>query len=139
VVACGAANEAATCEAVARAIGGAAVSLAGRTDLLAQAGVCAAARVAVCNDSGLAHLSAALGTPTVVVFGSTSSAWTAPLGARVRVVQDAPVCAPCFQRACAIGTVCLTAVTARAVERACHEVAAPAFAVRGAAGVGGRA
>jgi heptosyltransferase-2 len=98
--------------------------IAGETDLLTQAGLCARATLAVCNDSGLAHLAAATGAPTVVIFGSTSSAWTAPLGRRVRVVQRPPVCSPCFQRACRIGYGCLTRIEVAAVERACAEVAA---------------
>ena len=84
----------------------------------------AVAAVAVCNDSGLAHLAAAVGAPTVAIFGSTSSAWTAPLGPRVRIVQRAPVCSPCFQRTCRVGTRCLTAIAVADVERACREVAA---------------
>ena len=112
------------CEEVARQVGARAVALAGATSLPVQAALCAIASLAVCNDSGLAHLAAAVGTPTVVIFGSTSSAWSAPLGARVRVVQRAPVCSPCFQRHCRIGYGCLTAVTVAEVTRACREVAA---------------
>jgi heptosyltransferase-2 len=124
IVVCGTGAEREACERVARAIGDGAVSLAGATGLLEQAAICARARVAVCNDSGLAHLSAAVGCPTVAIFGSTSSAWTAPIGERVRIVQHAPVCAPCFQRTCRIGYGCLTAVTVGEVERACEEIAA---------------
>ncbi|MEO7868041.1 MAG: lipopolysaccharide heptosyltransferase II, partial [Candidatus Eisenbacteria bacterium] len=79
VLACGAQAERSICEEVAGRAGGGVVSLAGRTDLGVQAALCAGARVTVCNDSGLAHLAAATGAPTVSVFGSTSSAWTAPL------------------------------------------------------------
>jgi heptosyltransferase-2 len=122
VVVCGTAAERSLCDEVAHAAG--AANVAGRTDLLAQAGLCARAAVAVCNDSGLAHLSAAVGAPTVVVFGSTSSGWTAPLGERVRVVQHAPVCSPCFQRTCRIGYVCLEAIGVEEVARAVFEVAA---------------
>jgi heptosyltransferase-2 len=78
----------------------------------------------VSNDSGLAHLAAATGAPTVVLFGSTSSAWTAPLGPQVRVVQHAPVCAPCFQRTCRIGTVCFAAIAVDEVAAACAAWAA---------------
>jgi len=125
VAVCGTAAEREVCEAVARGVGGARVaSLAGATSLAALAGIAALASVAVCNDSGLAHLAAAVGAPTVVIFGSTSSAWTAPLGARVRVVQHAPVCSPCFQRTCRIGTLCLEAVSVDEVESACAEAAA---------------
>jgi heptosyltransferase-2 len=125
VAVCGTAAEGEVCEAVAAAVAAGAgtplnvASLAGVTTLADQAGLCALAAVAVCNDSGLAHLAAAVGARTVVIFGSTSSAWTAPLGARVRVVQHAPVCSPCFQRRCRIGTPCLEAVTVNEVEAAC--------------------
>ena len=121
VLVCGAASERATCEAVGE---GRHTVLAGETDVATQAALCAGARVAVCNDSGLAHLAAAVGAPTVALFGSTSSAWTAPLGPRVRVVQHPPVCSPCFQRTCRIGTVCLTAIAVEEVWRACESVAA---------------
>ncbi len=95
---------------MAAAIGDGARVLAGETTLPEQAALAQRAQLAVCNDSGLAHLSAAAGAPTVTVFGSTSSAWTAPLGARARVVQRPPVCSPCFQRTCRIGYRCLDAV-----------------------------
>ena len=124
VLVCGAASERAECEAVAGAAGRGVVSLAGLADLAVQAALCARAAVALCNDSGLAHLSAAVGTPTVTVFGSTSSAWSAPLGPRVRVIQQAPVCAPCFQRTCRIGYRCLEAVSVERVLQACLEAAA---------------
>jgi lipopolysaccharide heptosyltransferase II len=121
---CGSERERGDCEWVAEAIGAEAASLAGRTDLATQLALCAAAALAVCNDSGLAHLAAAAGTPTVVIFGSTSSAWTAPLGPRVRVVQRAPLCSPCFQRTCRIGYRCLTMVAVDEVERACAQAVA---------------
>jgi heptosyltransferase-2 len=124
VVVCGVASERSECEAVAAEAGRGAVSLAGATDLATQAALCARAAVALCNDSGLAHLAAAVGAPTVTIFGSTSSTWTAPLGPRVRVIQSAPVCAPCFQRTCRIGYRCLEAVGVERVARACLEVAA---------------
>lgn len=119
---CGTNAEREACDEVARAIGSAAHSLAGDTGLPELAGLCARAGLAVCNDSGLAHLAAQLGCRTVVVFGSTSSAWTAPLGPAVRVVQRAPVCSPCFQRTCAIGTVCLTGIPPHRVASACREL-----------------
>jgi heptosyltransferase-2 len=122
VLVCGAPAEAEACAAVALTAG--VESLAGRTDLQTQAGLCARAALAVCNDSGLAHLAAAVGTPTVALFGSTSSAWSAPRGARVRIVQHAPVCSPCFRRTCRIGYRCLIAIEVGEVERACRELAA---------------
>jgi len=124
VLVCGVASERETCEDVAAAIGAQARSLAGVTSLPAQAALCARATLTVSNDSGLAHLAAATGAPTVVVFGSTSSAWTAPLGPCVRVVQRAPVCSPCFARDCAIGYACLAAVQVGMVTSAAGELVA---------------
>ncbi|MGH7741761.1 MAG: glycosyltransferase family 9 protein, partial [Candidatus Eiseniibacteriota bacterium] len=124
VAVCGTQAERETCAAVAshiasRAPSGTAANLAGVTTLETLSGVCVLASLAVCNDSGLAHLSAAVGTFTVAIFGSTSSAWTAPIGERVRIVQHAPVCSPCFQRSCSIGTPCLDAISVEQVEAAC--------------------
>lgn len=124
VLVVGRGDERVACEEVAARIGPRAASLAGRTGLGELVALAAHASVAVCNDSGLAHLCAAAGAPTVAVFGSTSSAWSAPLGPRVRVVQRAPVCSPCFARTCAIGYPCLNAVEAAMVMKAALEVAA---------------
>ena len=121
---CGGRDDRAVAIALAAAIGPAAHALAGETTLGEQLALCAGAAFTVSNDSGLAHLSAASGCPTVVIFGSTSSAWTAPLGPRVTVVQHAPVCAPCFRRDCRIGYRCLAAVEVAEVERVCREAAA---------------
>jgi heptosyltransferase-2 len=124
VVACGGGADRPACDEVVAGIGGAARSLAGLTSLPVQAALCARAAVTVSNDSGLAHLSAATGAATLVLFGSTSSAWSAPLGPRARVVQRAPVCSPCFARTCAIGYACLEAIAVEVVERATLEMAA---------------
>jgi ADP-heptose:LPS heptosyltransferase len=47
----------------------------------------AGARVYVGNDSGVTHLAAAAGVPTVALFGPTDSRVWAPRGPRVRVIQ----------------------------------------------------
>jgi heptosyltransferase-2 len=124
VLVAGAQADRALAEPIAAAIGTGAHTIAGETSLSEQLALCDRARVTVTNDSGLAHLAAASGSATVVIFGSTSSAWTAPLGRRTAVVQRAPVCAPCFQRTCRIGYRCLEAVSVAAVERACEGLAA---------------
>lgn len=115
-LACGGAGESEACAALVAAAGGR--SFAGRTSLTQQAALCAAAAIVVSNDSGMAHLAGAVGAPTVVIFGSTSSAWTAPLGPRVHVVQRATVCSPCFRRTCAIGYTCLENVLVKDVRGA---------------------
>ncbi len=98
-----------------------AVSLAGRTTLPALAGVLALARCVLSNDSGPSHLSALLGTPTVVVFSGTCrpEEW-APRGGRVAILSHAVPCAPCFLRECNVdGHPCLSGIeTERVVEAA---------------------
>jgi heptosyltransferase-2 len=124
VLVCGTAAERGTCAEVAREAGAGVVSAAGETDLPALAALVARASLAVCNDSGLAHLAGAVGTPTLTLYGSTSSAWTAALGPRVRILQHPPVCAPCFRRTCRIGYRCLTAIGLDEVDGACREAGA---------------
>jgi heptosyltransferase II len=124
IAVCGTEAERGTCRGVAEAVGTAAVDLSGRTSLAVLTALCSRASVVICNDSGMSHLAAAAGAPTIALFGSTSSAWTAPLGPRVRVIQHAPVCSPCFQRTCRIGYACLRAIEVSEVEAACIEIAA---------------
>ena len=49
------------------------------------------------NDSGLAHLAAIMGVPTVAIFGPSSPKRWHPLGRAVRVLRGAADCAPCFE------------------------------------------
>lgn len=60
----------------------------------------AGASLVIGVDSGLAHLAAALGVPTLVVYGPTSSALTGSRGARARNLQAGFPCSPCLARQC---------------------------------------
>jgi heptosyltransferase-2 len=71
-------SEAATARQIAEAAGEHVRDLTG-TDLRNAVLALAAADVSVTNDSGLMHVSAALGTPTVAIFGPTSSWHWKPL------------------------------------------------------------
>lgn len=51
-------------------------------------------------DSGLTHLAAAMGRPTVVIYGSTSAVRTGAMGRYVRNLQSELHCAPCLSREC---------------------------------------
>lgn len=58
------------------------------------------AALAVGVDSGLSHLAAALGVPTLTLYGSTDATLTGVRGARVCNLQARFPCAPCLRREC---------------------------------------
>jgi ADP-heptose:LPS heptosyltransferase len=51
------------------------------------------------NDSGVSHLAAWTGLPSVVIFGPTDPVRWAPRGRRVQIVQPPLDCRPCFETA----------------------------------------
>jgi heptosyltransferase-2 len=96
--------------------GAAVVDLTGRTDLGGLVALVRAAAGYVGNDSGPMHLAAALGVPTVGVFGSSSPRWTAPLGPRAEAVAATGfACHPCFLKRCPREVFCLDTVAAATV------------------------
>ncbi len=100
----------------------AAIDRVGRTDLLAVVDILRSAEVFVGNDSGLMHVAAALGVPTVGIFGSSSPAWTAPRGANARALTAVGFpCQPCFRKTCNQPRFCLDTVTAGTVLAAVND------------------
>lgn len=69
-------------------------------DLAGLAGVLAHLDLLVTNDSGPMHLAAALGVPTVALFGPTDPRRTAPAGAGHTVLWRDLWCSPCLRRRC---------------------------------------
>jgi heptosyltransferase-2 len=84
------------------AVGGAQVRDLTGTDLRDGILAMAAARLAISNDSGLMHIAAALGTPTMGIFGPTSPYLWAPLNGLAATVQTRTVvpCQPCHRPIC---------------------------------------
>ena len=60
----------------------------------------AACHTVVSNDSGLMHVSAAVGCNIVAVYGSSSPQYTPPLSNNVEIVHTDISCRPCFKREC---------------------------------------
>ncbi len=71
------------------------IDLCGRTTLREAAGVIARSRGFVGIDTGLAHIAAAVGAPTLVLFGATSEIKNRPLGPRVKILTRDIDCRPC--------------------------------------------
>lgn len=84
-----------------------------------------AARCFIGNDSGLAHLAAIMGVPTVAIFGPSSPRRWAPLGKAVKVLRGASDCAPCFEiaKANCDAPQCLTGVSVDMVLDAAKQLA----------------
>jgi len=73
------------------------VTFAGKTDMTELIGLIASAKLLVCGDSGPMHISAAVGTPVVAIFGPTVQEFGfAPFTDKSRVVEVPSLeCRPC--------------------------------------------
>ena len=71
-----------------------------RMDLTGAIDLLGASRLVVGVDTGLAHLGAAMGRPTVMLFGPTDSARTGCLGERAVNLNSELTCSPCLSRRC---------------------------------------
>jgi heptosyltransferase-2 len=108
----GAANEISIAREIAKQMRHAAVVLAGETTLGELMAVIRECSLLVTNDSGTMHLAAALDTPQLAIFGSTSELATGPLGSKSRVIKHPVECSPCFLRDCPIDFRCMTRISA---------------------------
>jgi lipopolysaccharide heptosyltransferase II len=94
------------------------LSLAGRLTLGELAALVGGARATVCNNSGPAHLAAALGTPVVVLYALTNPQHT-PWQVEARVLNHEVPCRHCLKSVCPQAHhACLLGVEAPAVAQA---------------------
>jgi heptosyltransferase-2 len=94
------------------------MNLAGTTSLRELCVLLKMCEILLTNDTGPMHVAAALGTPVVVPFGSTSPELTGPglPGESRHTVLRADVsCAPCFRRECPIDFRCMHGISVQAV------------------------
>jgi heptosyltransferase-2 len=99
----GSAKDAQIGEDIVRLSEGACVNLCGKTSLDQAVDLLASARLVITNDSGLMHVAAALNTPVIAIYGSSTPAFTPPLSPRARIVKLDISCSPCFERTCPLG------------------------------------
>ncbi|MCW8329586.1 lipopolysaccharide heptosyltransferase II [Photobacterium sp. SDRW27] len=99
-------------------------NLAGQTNLIEAVDLLAACDTVVSNDSGLMHVSAAVGCKVVAVYGSTSPDYTPPLSDQVAIVHTDIECRPCFKRECPLGHLkCLKELPPQKVIQAIEQLA----------------
>lgn len=103
------------------------INLVGKTSLLEVVAVLKAAAAGVGPDSGPGHISAAVGTPYVTLFGPTSPTRAAPYKCEHLVVQSELDCVSCYQKKCPdLDRKCLRLVTVEKVKgRLSEALAAP--------------
>lgn len=87
------------------------IMLTGNTTLSQVIEVLDSVDLLITNDTGPAHIAAALGRPTLVIFGPTNPLTTRPFSSSAEIVRHAPDCAPCMLRDCPIDHRCMTAIT----------------------------
>lgn len=85
------------------------INLAGKTSLSELVAAIQACSVLLTNDSGPMHIAAALGTPPLALFGSTSDVATSPYKFG-RVIHKHVECSPCYKRVCPIDFRCMTRI-----------------------------
>lgn len=99
-----------------------AVNLAGQLSIRQSVVLYSFMKLAVCVDSGPAHMSAAAGVPTVAIFGPTDPERWRPYGAAHRTVYDTGLsCRPCHYKKSCSNRECLTELSPALVLGACME------------------
>lgn len=114
------------CECIA---GTAGLNLAVKTTLPETAAVIARSRLVICGDSGVLHIAAGLGVPTVSLFGPSSEVKWAPRG-NIHVVLNHHVpCSPCSRFGtippCPINVRCMKEITPEEVVEAARRLLQP--------------
>jgi heptosyltransferase II len=96
------------------------LNLAGKTTLRELVAALKICRLLITNDSGPMHIAAALGTPLVAIFGSTSPEMTRPpISTSVQILRAPDVaCSPCFLRTCPIDFRCMMRISVAEVVQA---------------------
>lgn len=98
------------------------IDLTGSTDLATATAMMTELDLFVSNDMGLAHLAAAVGTRTLVVFGPTKDITTRPFGNNAGIIRHPVECSPCMLRKCPIDHRCMTRLSPEAVFETAIEI-----------------
>lgn len=100
-----------------------AVNLSGQTTLKVLGALYQLSKVLVSTDTGPMHLSAAVETPVVSLFGPTAPWRTGPFGPQHQVVRAHMNCSPCFKRHCQ-SMDCMDRIDVKAVYNAVETIVA---------------
>ncbi|MFA6282828.1 MAG: glycosyltransferase family 9 protein [Desulfurivibrionaceae bacterium] len=87
-------------EEIVRDCGPGCYNFAGKTSIAMYAALLQQCRLFIGVDSAGLHIAAAVGTPTIGIFGPSSPVSWAPRGGKHLVVQKKMLCVPCRQKGC---------------------------------------
>lgn len=100
-----------------------AVNMCGQSDIIELMHLLLNSEICVANDSGIMHLSAALGRKGIAVFGPTDPSSTSPISSRWKILFEKQPCSPCFKRECPRGrSNCMKAIAPEKVISAIKEL-----------------
>ena len=120
----GSKGEAARAGELANKCNGIVYNLAGKTTLAELAGVLSLSSFHLGVDSAAPHIAAAMGTPTLTIFGPSDWRDWAPVGDKHRVVVSNMDCVPCYKKGCngSERSICLETLEVKTVQDAVREV-----------------
>ena len=87
-------------EALAQIIKVETINLIGKTTLMQLGALIESCNLYLTCDSGPMHIAAAVGTPTIALFGPTSPTRHGPYGENHKVIEKPVECRPCYKRKC---------------------------------------
>ena len=76
------------------------INLCGKYSMRESMALISVCQFALASDSGLGHISASLGIPTISFFGAGDSEMTKPIGKRTFVINKNVYCSPCRKNVC---------------------------------------
>lgn len=91
------------------------LDLSGKTTILQAAAIIKKSLAVVSVDSGLLHLSEAVGTNVVGLYGPSNHTKTGPIGAKSKVVRAEIDCSPCMKKKCKINRECMKQISSEQV------------------------
>jgi len=119
VILLGSKTDVGVCAELERLSDSSAIEMCGRISVRVAAAVTERAAVAISNDSGPLHIAAAVGTPTVGIFGPTGVRLKLPPGKHCRAASFGLPCSPCYFtlfKGCIFPTIrCMEELTAERV------------------------